>query len=512
MNETAKPIVRIESGLPMVREWQLAAPVDFVFGAGEHIAVFGRNGAGKTKLVEIILGRHPVKKGIIEYAFPSPVRKYVSENVKYLAFKDCYGGETEQNYYLQQRWNSWDVDDERILLSSGELRKHSLSKVLGTEPCLLILDNPFVGLDAASRLVLGEQLRAIVQGGKTSLMLVLSREDEIPPFMTHVVEVKDEVVLPKKRLADWLAERNSEEASRKGMACGPGLACGSGQACVPGPDCGSGQDCSSAEVCGSAETCGPGQAISARDAHCNADSPSSENGPSSRRTADDPASSPEIVRLNKVTIRYGERTILKDLDWVVRKGEHWSLTGPNGSGKSTLLGLVCADNPQSYACDISLFGRKRGSGESIWDIKKHIGYVSPELHRSFKRDITAERIVANGLRDFHGLFTKANEEEIRTARKCLERFGAGHLAGTSFLNMSSGEQRIVLLARAFVKNADLLILDEPFHGLDDENVRMVRGIIEEYCQNPDNTLLMVTHRMEELPSCIDHNLTLKVNR
>ena len=476
MNETAKPIVRIESGLPMVREWQLAAPVDFVFGAGEHIAVFGRNGAGKTKLVEIILGRHPVKKGIIEYAFPSPVRKYVSENVKYLAFKDCYGGETEQNYYLQQRWNSWDVDDERILLSSGELRKHSLSKVLGTEPCLLILDNPFVGLDAASRLVLGEQLRAIVQGGKTSLMLVLSREDEIPPFMTHVVEVKDEVVLPKKRLADWLAERNSEKASRKGMACGPG------------------------------------QAISTGDAHCNADSPSSENGPSARRAADDPASSTEIVRLNKVTIRYGERTILKDLDWVVRKGEHWSLTGPNGSGKSTLLGLVCADNPQSYACDISLFGRKRGSGESIWDIKKHIGYVSPELHRSFKRDITAERIVANGLRDFHGLFTKANEEEIRTARKCLERFGAGHLAGTSFLNMSSGEQRIVLLARAFVKNADLLILDEPFHGLDDENVRMVRGIIEEYCQNPDNTLLMVTHRMEELPSCIDHNLTLKVNR
>ena len=499
MSETEKPIVRIESGLPMVREWQLAAPVDFVFGAGEHIAVFGRNGAGKTKLVEIILGRHPVKKGIIEYAFPSPVRKYVSENVKYLAFKDCYGGETEQNYYLQQRWNSWDVDDERILLSSGELRKHSLSKVLGTEPCLLILDNPFVGLDAASRLVLGEQLRAIVQGGKTSLMLVLSREYEIPPFMTHVVEVKDEVVLPKKRLADWLAERGTE-------SCGKEQECSSTESCRTVKTCGPGQDC------GSGQACGPGQAISTGDAHCNADSPSSENGPSARRDADDPASSPEIVRLNKVTIRYGERTILKDLDWVVRKGEHWSLTGPNGSGKSTLLGLVCADNPQSYACDISLFGRKRGSGESIWDIKKHIGYVSPELHRSFKRDITAERIVANGLRDFHGLFTKANEEEIRTARKCLERFGAGHLAGTSFLNMSSGEQRIVLLARAFVKNADLLILDEPFHGLDDENVRMVRGIIEEYCQNPDNTLLMVTHRMEELPSCIDHNLTLKVNR
>ena len=397
------------------------------------------------------------------------------------------------------------MDDERILLSSGELRKHSLSKVLGTEPCLLILDNPFVGLDAASRLVLGEQLRAIVEGGKTSLMLVLSREDEIPPFMTHVVEVKDEVVLPKKRLADWLAERGTE-------TCGKEQDCSSTESCSTVKTCGSGQACGPRQDCRSGLACGPGQAISTGDAHCNADSPTLENGPSARRAADNPASSTEIVRLNKVTIRYGERTILKDLDWVVRKGEHWSLTGPNGSGKSTLLGLVCADNPQSYACDISLFGRKRGSGESIWDIKKHIGYVSPELHRSFKRDITAERIVANGLRDFHGLFTKANEEEIRTARKCLERFGAGHLAGTSFLNMSSGEQRIVLLARAFVKNADLLILDEPFHGLDDENVRMVRGIIEEYCQNPDNTLLMVTHRMEELPSCIDHNLTLKVNR
>ncbi|MGN0202441.1 MAG: ATP-binding cassette domain-containing protein [Candidatus Cryptobacteroides sp.] len=447
MTASPKPIVRIESGLPMVREWQLAAPVDFVLEAGENIVVFGRNGAGKSKLIDIILGRHPIKKGSIGYSFPSPVRKYVSENVKYLAFKDCYGGETEQNYYLQQRWNSWDVNDERILMSSGELRKHSLSKVLSTEPCLLILDNPFVGLDTASRAVLNEQLKSIATGGKTSLMLVLSRVDEIPPYMTHVVEVRDGKVLPKQRLEEW----------KDGRDFTPVL-------------------------------------------------------PSERKEAETRPEREEIVCLNKVTIRYGDRTILRNLDWVVHKGEHWSITGPNGSGKSTLLGIVCADNPQSYACDISLFGRKRGSGESIWDIKKHIGYVSPELHRSFKRDILAERIVANGLRDFHGLFTKADEDEIRIARRCLERFGAGHLAGTSFLNISSGEQRLVLLARAFVKNPDLLILDEPFHGLDDENVRMVREIIEEYCQNPDNTLLMVTHRMEELPSCIDRNLTLEVNR
>lgn len=93
--------------------------------------------------------------------------------------------------------------------------------------------------------------------------------------------------------------------------------------------------------------------------------------------------SDEVVRLNKVSIRYGDRTILKELDWTVMRGQKWALSGENGAGKSTLLSLVCADNPQSYACDIRLFGRKRGTGESIWEIKKHIGYVSPEMHRAY---------------------------------------------------------------------------------------------------------------------------------
>jgi ABC-type molybdenum transport system, ATPase component/photorepair protein PhrA len=444
----ARPMVRISQGVPMVREWQMVSPVDFELLAGEHVAIVGRNGAGKTKLVDIITGRHPLKLGSIEYDFPSPTRRYVSENVKYLAFKDCYGAQTDSGYYLQQRWNQWDIEDERILLSSGELRKHSLSKILATEPCILILDNPFVGLDVASRRVLSRQFEEIIKGGKTSLIIVLSRCDEIPEFFTHVVEVKDEVVLPKVTLAEWIEQRG-----RKSYESAPDR----------------------------------------QEGH------SSDLGE-------------EIVRLNRVSIRYGERTILKDLDWVVRKGERWSLMGPNGSGKSTLLGLVCADNPQSYACDISLFGHRRGTGESIWDIKKHIGYVSPELHRSCRRDITSEKIVANGLRDFHGMFTKATEDEIAVARTCLKKFGIAHLSDRSFLNMSSGEQRLVLLARAFVKNPDLLILDEPFHGLDDINVNLVKGIIRDFCEDPDKTLIIVTHYPGELPDCIDHNLTLSVNR
>jgi len=464
-------MICVEAGVPMLKEWQMAAPVDFTLGQNEHLAIVGRNGSGKSKLVDILIGKHPLKGGKITYDFASHTRKYVSENVKYLAFKDCYGGETDQNYYLQQRWNQWNVDDERILMSSGELRKYSLSKVLNQTPCVLIMDNPFVGLDVASRKVLNEQLKAIIDGGATHLVLVLSRTDEVPPFITHVVRVEEEVVLPKLTYSQWKEMDHEPDQS---------LFAGLDEKFA--------------------------RALEATNSGATAESVQRLRG----KGGNDPVGD-EIARLNKVSIRYGERTILKDLDWVVRKGEHWSLMGPNGSGKSTLLGLVCADNPQSYACDISLFGWKRGSGESIWDIKKHIGYVSPELHRSCKRDIMAERIVANGLRDFHGMFTKANDVEVEIARKWLELFGIVHLAQKTFLTMSSGEQRLVLLARAFVRNPDLLILDEPFHGLDNTNRDMVKHIIGLFCQDASKTLVMVTHYPEELPSCIDHNLTLEVH-
>jgi molybdate transport system ATP-binding protein len=218
-----------------------------------------------------------------------------------------------------------------------------------------------------------------------------------------------------------------------------------------------------------------------------------------------------IIHFNHVTIRYGARTILKDLDWTVMQGEHWALSGQNGSGKSTLLSLVCADNPQSYACDISLFGHKRGSGESIWDIKRHIGYVSPEMHRSYKQNIPSIEIVASGLKDTVGLYTRPKEDEKIQCRKWLNVFGIGNLEDRKFHEMSSGEQRLVLLARAFVKEPDLLILDEPLHGLDDINRKMVKDIVDDYCKNPEVTLIYVTHYQEELPKCIDHSIYLHKN-
>ena len=463
-------------------EWSMAEPVNFCMEEGEHIAIVGRNGAGKSMFVDLLTGRHPAFPDMVRYGFDEPY-----DNLKYISFRDTYGGDNDRTYFLQQRWNQMEIDEETptvgqkleeayqlagedtparralqkhlyelfhleglldkyiILLSSGELRKYKLAASLFTNPRVLIMDNPFIGLDAQTRDQLKELLTMLAKEQGLQIILVLAKTDEIPEFITHIVEVKEMKVMPKV-------------AHRGQSLCNPV-----------------------------------------------ANAPYSQQGQSPCATA----APEEVIKFNKVTIRYGTRTILKDLDWTVRKGEHWSLSGQNGSGKSTLLSLVCADNPQSYACDISLFGHQRGSGESIWDIKKHIGYVSPEMHRSYKQNIPAIQIVASGLKDTVGLYVKPNEAEQAQCRKWLNIFGIGHLADRNFREMSSGEQRLILVARAFVKEPSLLILDEPLHGLDDVNRRMVKDRVDEYCQDPEKTLIYVTHYQEELPRCIDHALYLE---
>ena len=187
------------------------------------------------------------------------------------------------------------------------------------------------------------------------------------------------------------------------------------------------------------------------------------------------------------------------------------IVGPNGSGKSTLLSYIFADNPQGYSLPIWLFDRKRGSGESIWDIKKHIGYVSPEMHRAYSKNIPAIDIVASGLHDTFGLYKRPRPEELDICMWWMDIFGILSLKDRNFLQLSSGEQRMVLLVRAFVKDPELLILDEPFHGLDMYNRQLVKDIIDVFCQRVNKTMIMVTHYQEELPDCITHHIHLKKN-
>lgn len=425
----------------------------------EITVIFGPNASGKTQYVEQMR------------------RQLASDSVRYLAFSDAYGAATDRAYYLQLRWNQHDIDEETptvgsqlmrayaltgedsterqqvrdrlcqvfnlqplldkyvILLSSGELRKFQLIKTLLANPKTLILDNPFIGLDAQARQQLHDLLPQLAKSQNIHLYLVVSRQSDIPDYATKVLNIESE----------------KTEVTTDSVVS-PVL--------FPPP----------LKVSSSSST---------------------------------------IIDMHKVSIRYGERTILKDLDWRVMKGEHWAVSGQNGSGKSTLLSLVCADNPQSYACDIVLFGHPRGSGESIWEIKQRIGYVSPEMHRSYQRNMPTINVVASGLKDTVGLYIRPNESEKERCLQWMKIFGIDQLAQRSFVSLSSGEQRLALVARAFVKTPELLILDEPLHGLDDNHRDRVRNIIKQYCDNPENTLIMVSHYEEELPSCVNKRLLLQ---
>ena len=466
---------------PLVR---LARPVSLDFMDGEHIAIVGPNGAGKSLLVDTLTGKYPLLEGELAYDFSPSASKAVYDNIKYIAFRDTYGS-ADANYYYQQRWNAHDQDDapvvrdllgtikddalkqqlfdlfriepmlekKIILLSSGELRKFQLTKTLLTSPRILIMDNPFIGLDAATRDLLFHLLDELTRLASLQIVLVLSMLDDIPSFITHVVPVNNRTVGPKMTREDYLKAFREQDTTQSFDELQQRI-------------------------------------LNYPYEHANYDSA-------------------EVVRLNKVSIRYGDRTILKDLDWTVMRGQKWALSGENGAGKSTLLSLVCADNPQSYACDISLFGRKRGSGESIWEIKKHIGYVSPEMHRAYLKNLPAIEIVASGLHDSIGLYKRPKEEQMSVCEWWMDIFGIAALKDRPFLQLSSGEQRLALLARAFVKDPELLILDEPLHGLDTYNRRRVKKVIEAFCQRRDKTLIMVTHYENELPATITHRLHLE---
>lgn len=469
---------------PLVR---LSQSVTLDFLAGEHLAIVGPNGAGKSLLIDMLTGKYPLKEGELIYDFSPSTTQTVYDNIKYIAFRDTYGS-ADANYYYQQRWNAHDQEDaplvsemlgevkddalkqqlfelfriepmldkKIILLSSGELRKFQLTKTLLTAPRILIMDNPFIGLDAPTRELLFNLLEQLTRLGTLQIVLVLSMLDEIPSFITHVVPVNE------MRVGEKIEREAYIEAFR------------------------------------AQDMVVPMDELQQRIL----DLPYDNNN----------YTSDEVVKLNKVSIRYDDRTILKELDWTVMRGEKWALSGENGAGKSTLLSLVCADNPQSYACDISLFGRKRGSGESIWEIKKHIGYVSPEMHRAYLKNLPAIEIVASGLHDSIGLYKRPKEEQMAVCEWWMDIFGIASLKDKPFLQLSSGEQRLSLLARAFVKDPELLILDEPLHGLDTYNRRRVKKIIEAFCRRRDKTMIMVTHYENELPGTITDRLFLKRNR
>lgn len=428
-----KPVIKITNGITRHPDWRMAEPVNMEILPGEQIAICGDNSAGKNRLVEIITGHYPLLRNEVYYGFDNtgtesgtPTQKrLISEQLRFISFRDSYG-EQDGTYYYQQRWNQHDIDENTptagsllekvpefrvglreelydmfglrsfldkyiISLSSGELRKFQLTRTLLSAPRVLILDNPFIGLDANTRELLKGLLEKLTQTTSLTIVLVISKYDDIPEFITHVLPVKDMRLLPKQTREDFM----------NGLTT-----------------------CNTADSHNLAEWIKtfPHKNISQIPFY--------------------PQDGGEILKLQNVSIRYGKRTILKDINWTVHEGERWALQGQNGAGKSTLLSLVCADNPQSYACDIHLFGHKRGTGESIWQIKRHIGYVSPEMHRAYLRDLPAIDIVASGLSDSIGLYCRPRPEQREICRQWMKVFGIEEIQDKTFLKLSSGEQRL----------------------------------------------------------------------
>ena len=433
-------------------------------------AVIGDNGSGKTTLARVL------DKG--RYAFGN--RLFTAKErmaVKVLTFTDIHslagidvmrydqrleasenefvptvaevigrGDNSERRAQLSEAFNLHDVLDKKVnFLSSGELRKLLIINALVELPDLLILDNPYIGLDVASRKELDTALSTISSQG-VSIVLLLSEPAELPAYTDHVVQMANRELVSLAPLSEYkpLAHRKVEPLSLESIPVRQ-------------------------------RTFKPCDiAFSITDGH----------------------------------LRYGERTILEDVNWTVKMGESWALSGPNGSGKSLLLSYVCADHPQAYANKIILFDRRRGTGESIWEIKDRIGYVNPEMSIYFKSTKPIEEIIAQGVRPSLERYRKSTPEEAREVDQWLEILGISNLKGRLYSELSSSEQRLVLLCSAVAKQPQLLILDEPFHGMDPSNKQRIKQIVNALIEKNGSSIIFVTHCEDETPQCVTKKFSL----
>jgi molybdate transport system ATP-binding protein len=351
------------------------------------------------------------------------------------------------------------LDRRLVQISSGERRRVLLARALLQKPRLLILDNPFAGLDQAFR----PALRGIIEhlmAGEMAVMLVTTAWEDVPAGTTHVL-LLDEGRVVAQGPRDCL----DPEFRASGIATAPARSAGL--------------------------VTGNGAAPAARPA---------------------PAADDVLVQMEGVRVAYGDVAILDGIEWTVWRGEHWALLGPNGAGKSTLLSLILGDNPQAYANRVSLFGRRRGTGESIWEVKERIGWVAPELQFVTPLAQPCLHVVCSGFFDSVGLYRRPSAQQQAEARRWLSRLGLSHRAGAAFGTVSEGEQRIVLLARAVVKRPSLLVLDEPCQGLDSAYRARVLAAVDEAGHSLDSSVIYVTHDPLALPSIVTHVLKLAGGR
>jgi molybdate transport system ATP-binding protein len=482
------PFITFEKVIPRIPSNPFSQPIDWQINKGEIWAVVGKNGCGKSQLAQIIRGQYIIDSGKLGYHFIQSNKQHDSINllskieqyIKIINADTTYSIADYRQAYYQQRFNNSDVENipfvyelfhpenyeseliEQIIdifeldklmncrlihLSSGELRKFIIARVILQRPRMMIFDNPFAGLDVKSRNNLNDIFLELNQLGIQLLFLVPSYAD-MPEYTTHILEIENGKVIPKGKVQTQISNGFAGYIDELFLINWKNI-------------------------------------------------PSVSDGKFEF-----------AVKMDNVDIGYGTEKVCSSINWTIKKGEKWALLGSNGSGKSTLLSCIFADNPVSYAKNIVLFDRKRGTGESIWEIKQHIGFTSSELHLYYRRNISGLEIVESGFFDSIGLHKQCTAKQTAVAQYLINLLLLEHLSDRPFLRMSSGEQRMLLFLRSLVKNPDLLILDEPYHGLDDMNKEQCMRLVDSYCTQAGKTLIYVTHNREEIPKSVDKILEL----
>jgi molybdate transport system ATP-binding protein len=477
----AETVIRLTNATLRIRDRLFLPDTTWQIDRGQHWAVLGPNGAGKTTLVNALTGEVPVVRGSIAFS-----KKLTAGYVSFEDHQRLIAREERRDASREFSGNLYDVttvfevllesggtpgrsaiDVEQVaamlqiqyllerdirVVSTGEMRKVQIAGVLINSPDILILDEPFDGLDRSSRNNLAPIIDDLMDETRT-VVLVTHRQSEILPHISHVLAVRDGKILFQGRREEVLTLSKMEILYPSALTTSFSL-------------------------------------------------------PAANNTLPkaDPTRSEVLVSMDDVTVKYENTIILDGLNWTMKSGENWVILGPNGCGKTTLLNLVTGDNPQAYANKIYLFGKRRGSGESIWDIKRRTGIVSSEFHLRYRKPITAFEVVLSGFFDSVGLYRYASSEQKENAEHWLEVLGIADKSDRIFNHLSYGEQRMLLLARSLVKMPQILILDEPYQGLDRINRGRIIDAIDVIGGFSETNILYVTHYPDEIPSSMTRML------
>lgn len=442
--------------------------LNFEIKSGESWAILGQNGAGKSYFAKILGNKKIDFTGNLQRFANSQIVSFeeINEIIEADRQDDAYISEENilnpgskaadllppnSEKYLKKFNLSHTLNVSIRHLSTGELAKILIIRAISESPKILVLDEPFDGLDAKSRRELSQIIENLIESG-VCVVIFLNRTEEIPQNITHLAFMGNEhsILLSgeKKTVENSKEFKHLIHFHNNKIKEIPSKITVGAQRDVP----------------------------------------------------------VLLAELKNISIKYGEKTVLDNVSWTIKKKEHYKITGPNGCGKSTLLSLISGDNPQSFVNDITLFGQKRGTGESIWDIKKNIGIVSTLFHRDYRVNISALNTVISGFHDTTGIYRKPTILEIETANQWLNLAGLKSIAKKPFASLSYGEQRLILILRAMVKHPLILILDEPCFGLDVFNRELVLNLVEIIASSPDTTILFVSHHEEDFVKSIKNHL------